>query len=112
MEYTGEQRRKHFRVEYPLVYRPRFTLNGNKFPVLDISEKGVRFVRTNKGWTPEVQRVKGAITFHDEQSYFLTGSIVRQEDNQVALYLDEGLPFKRVMAEQQYLIRRFIGYRD
>ncbi len=44
MDSIADQKRKHFRIPYPLQYRPKITFNHKDFfPVIDLSEHGVRF---------------------------------------------------------------------
>jgi hypothetical protein len=40
---TPEQRRQCYRISYPLAERPRLILAGRTYPIIDLSEEGIRF---------------------------------------------------------------------
>ena len=72
--YSGEDRRRYFRVEYPSEDRPQLKVGDTMFDVLDISERGLRFTAPEGAKFGEW--VKGFITFHDQKTMEVEGKIV------------------------------------
>lgn len=102
------QRRAYFRVVYPSDYRPVLFIKGCQYPVLDISEAGVRFL--NRQHTPLPEDVFSAcVQFQDGEQIQIVGKVIRVQENQVALMLlIRGIPYRKVIAEQIFLRRQ--GY--
>ncbi len=69
----------------PSDHRPTIRIGIQEFDVIDISERGVRFVNdkkvTQKGW------VNGCIVFPGKVSIDVDGVIVRDEDGDMGLHL-------------------------
>jgi len=104
------QRRAYFRVVYPVSARPRLTIEMQIYEVLDISEKGVRFHIGNKIF-PFDEIIKAMVTFHDKENLVLEGKVIRKEEDEVALLLTEAIPYRRIVKEQQFLIKNYPEYR-
>jgi hypothetical protein len=83
--YGGLEKREHPRTVFESQDRPRLKIGLQEFEVIDISEKGVRFVNDkkvgSKGW------VNGTIVFSDARSIDIDGIIVRQESGNLGLHL-------------------------
>jgi hypothetical protein len=84
-EYKGQERRQHPRTVFESQNRPRLKIGLQEFEVIDISEKGVRFVNDKKvnseGW------INGTIVFSDARRVDIDGIIVRQESGNLGLHL-------------------------
>jgi hypothetical protein len=102
---TGN-RRDFYRIPYPPEDRPRFVLGDSIGEVLDCSERGLRF-RSCSPEPPSVgQRVAGRLRFQRGEELFLTGCIVRIEEDEIAIHFEEaGIPFGTILQEQFYLRR-------
>ena len=96
--------RSYYRVEYPLRECPSFISDESKeYRVLDISEKGMR-LQKNENPTLEVGSVlKGTITLHTSGKADVTGKVVRDTEECIAVLLRVGIPFSQIVNEQQYL---------
>jgi hypothetical protein len=83
--HEGLERRQHPRTVFDSQDRPRLKIGLQEFEVIDISEKGVRFVNDKKvnstGW------INGTIVFSDTKSIDIDGIIVRQESGSLGLHL-------------------------
>ncbi len=108
-EYNGIERRKHPRVEYPPGRSPRLIINGDTYPVLDISERGIKFqARRKNGFNAALREVSGRIHFSDDRSAEVEGAIIRVEQSEhsedirvvIFLYEDRSISPERIAKEQ------------
>ena len=106
-----EQRREHFRVTYPLKYRPTVLLGGKAYGVIDISERGIRFGGARSGAFVVGQPVDCTIRFVDGDVLDLHGKIVRVAGATAAIHLTDSIPLKKVRSEDSYLIKNFPLFR-
>jgi len=103
-------RRDFFRIVYepsqrPLlrIEAPSLELTGeHEFEVLDISEKGIRFLNDQNVHFSET--VQGEIVFVDGETVPIEGHIVRGKGSQLSLKLSAAIPFKSVVKEQRRII--------
>jgi hypothetical protein len=83
--YAGLEKREYARRFYAPDHRPTIRIGLQEFDVIDISERGVRFVNDKKiirqGW------VNGTIVFTDKVPIHVDGVIVRDEDGHMGLHL-------------------------
>jgi hypothetical protein len=83
--YGGVEKRQHPRTVFGSQERPKLKIGLQEFEVIDISEKGVRFVNDKevgtKGW------VNGTIVFSDSRVVDIDGIVVRQEGGDLGLHL-------------------------
>lgn len=98
-----ENRRRHVRVFYPTrcpaKFMPEMILNHHNCLVLDISEGGIRFAISNSILVKNGP-VTALLRFPDGGAIEITGEVVRRTYNQVALKLEKGIPYSRIMSEQ------------
>ena len=84
-EYSGSEKRAYTRTNYPMDHRPTIRIGHQEFDIIDISERGVRFVNdkkiTQQGW------VNGTIVFPGQVPIDVDGVIVREEDGDMGLHL-------------------------
>ncbi len=83
--YEGVEKRQYPRTVFDSKDRPKLKIGLQEFEVIDISEKGVRFVNDKKvgtkGW------VNGTIVFSDSRSIDIDGIIVRGDSGNLGLHL-------------------------
>lgn len=98
-------RRRYYRIEYPWMERPRFVYESSISPVLECSERGVRFLTA--GEAPALgRRIEGRIGMRHGAEFQVAGSVVWSDRHNVALHLDETpIPFVAILREQLYLRR-------
>ncbi|MEE8573908.1 MAG: PilZ domain-containing protein [Thermodesulfobacteriota bacterium] len=104
-------RRKHFRLAYPVEDRPTVKIDastfyaipgpGGTFEVVDISERGIRFLASG-GMVPDL--VKGSVSINDNEPIEFTGSVVRTGGSEVCLHIEESIPARLIAREQRRLI--------
>ena len=84
-DYTGTEKREYTRRFFAPDHRPTIRIGPQEFDIIDISERGVRFVNDKKlfqdGW------VNGTIVFPDRVPIDVDGVIVREEDGDMGLRL-------------------------
>ena len=88
--YSGQEKRKHPRVEYPTTHRPTFRTVGYECKVKDISRGGLKFTHLEKkkleGW------VSGTLELDNGSSIDLEGIVVRTESKDMGLAFIVELP--------------------
>lgn len=97
-----ENRRQFVRVFYPTSclekFLPELIVDHRSCKVMDISEGGIRFVLPNAHQMKD-KTITALLRFPDGASFEITGSVVRRNYTQVALKLEKGIPYCRIMSE-------------
>ncbi len=96
------QRRAHFRLKFPPAHSPRIFIGGVAYSIADISEKGVRFNNPLRHRMPD-DLFPVYIWLHEGEPIKVTARVIRIEPRHIALYFPQGVPYKRILAEQVYL---------
>ncbi len=102
--------RNFFRLEYPKEARPRIEIRHDQYPVINLSERGVKFVfNANRQDLPaELEEdIDATIVFGDSTRTHVSGKILRVDTDALVLELSEGIPLQRIMTEQRLLLNRF-----
>ena len=102
----NDQRRRHFRIDYPSADRPVFRIGGADFAVVDIAEGGLRFEPQLKKFKPQEQ-IRGVITFADKASFIVHGHVLREDRGQIIVILAQGIPLARMLSEERYIIQKY-----
>ena len=104
-DYGGPERRRYFRLEYPPNECPQLRIGKKTFRIVDISERGIRFVNDINARFAEW--VRGVIIFQDGVSLEIEGKIVREHGDELAVQIVIApIPPARVLQEQRYLIAK------
>jgi hypothetical protein len=102
-----QNRRQHYRIVYPSVLAPRLILNALVFAVVDISEWGVRFKKSDYFvFRPGVE-VEGDITLFGGEKIHISGTIFRGQNDDVVIALDRKIPFSVILSEQTQLRKNY-----
>jgi hypothetical protein len=103
--------RQYYRIRYPLSYRPKIRIQNEDYGgvVVELSERGVRFICEGNIILSEGSALEVNITFRDGESFELTGEILRVTKEGVIVRFLDWLPLSRVMKEQIYLRNHFVG---
>lgn len=100
----------YVRVEYPAGNGPRLVVGKYEYEVIDISEKGVKFITDHpERFSPGLKEVEANIIFRDGKSCEIQGAILRIERTQfspetriaIFLYDEWGIPSSRISLEMQ-----------
>jgi hypothetical protein len=103
----AEQRREYFRVEYPIVERPVFSLTAGRFDVMDISEFGIKFYITVAHDFSPGQIIGGKVKFNDGRVLDIEGEILRCDDHSVSVRLTKSIPMMRIQKETVHLMMTY-----
>lgn len=108
-----DNKRAHFRIDYPPSERPSLFLYEHKtaYPVLDLSEKGVRFDCGDKLTLVAGIDLKATIQFKDGKAFAVSGKVVRfnQTTRQCAVRFSIGIPLQRMMEEHRSILKKYKG---
>ncbi len=109
-EHSGRNRREHYRVEYPISSRPKLIIEGIQYEVMDVSEKGIRFLSESSNEFQVESEVKGKIVFHDNEVQEVEGTILRVAEKQTIIYLSVNISFFIIVQEQRYIRDNFVDW--
>ncbi|MCC6317310.1 MAG: PilZ domain-containing protein [Gemmatimonadaceae bacterium] len=101
--------RSEYRIPYPPSARATFTLDGRTLPLVDCSERGLRYVSQGVARPEPGATVAGTVRLlSSRQPISVQGKVVRCEGDEVAVHLaSPGLPMQAIFAEQRHLARHF-----
>jgi len=105
---TDKERRESHRIRYPIPERPSlFLLEKKAYAILDVSSRGLRYVASG-AFTPSLyEPIKGVLHFRQGARVNIEGTVVRANDQEIALYLHKEIPFNILLAQQQYLRKHY-----
>lgn len=99
----NKDRRAYFRIVYPEGHRPKITIRGTSFDILDICEIGIRFLNPDQSKLPG-DIFQAVVTLHDDDPFNIIGRIIRVADAEAAMMITiRGIPYKKIITEQAYL---------
>ena len=97
---TDRDRREYPRIQHRLNRRPCLHINNRELEVLDISERGIRFINSTginfKEW------VRGTLVFSDKSTVSIHGIIVRRQGDTVSLQLIATIPSEMIAKENRH----------
>ena len=105
---NNRERRLYVRVEYPAGAGPRLVIGEHEYEVMDISEKGIKFITDHPDrFCPGLKEVVADIIFRDGKSCEIQGAILRIEraqlspETRIAIFLYDGwgIPSSRIDLE-------------
>ena len=106
------QRRAFHRIQFPLSERPQCLIGKTSFAVIDLSETSCRLSVLQQDAIPLEQLVRGLLKFADGEELAIEGHATRCEDDIVVMQLSSGVSFRKIIALQQVLHRKFPANRE
>jgi len=103
--------REYYRITYPTTLRPKLLVQGHTFEVVDVCERGIRFL-LGEAVPPDVgYEIAGTVRFRRGETVEVRGAVLRLTNGEIAARLDAGIPLRAVMEEQRFLLdrRRSLG---
>lgn len=110
MNGEGRERRTHFRIQYPYKERPPIRVGSRKYALVDICERGFRYVAEDQSIFKVNDRIFGAISFSDGEQALVWGVIARIRGHEVIVVDAEGISFSRALKEQRFLLKKYPGF--
>lgn len=107
MSYEFE--RAAYRIPYPPSARPRLMLGECEVPVVDCSERGLRFTVDGIAIPSVGSLIIGRVhLLSGGPALIVEGTVIRCQEGEVAVRLKApGIPVRAVFAEQRFLGQRF-----
>jgi hypothetical protein len=104
-EFKGVNSREFYRVTYPEKERPSLKIGEDELTVIDISEKGGKFLNDKDVKIDPDATIDGTITFHNGETISVEGTVLRAFNDQVVICFTktQGIPFSVILKEQRYL---------
>ena len=84
-KYKDTEKRSYARLVYPSMRRPKLKIKADKMDVIDISEKGVKFIKDKQQTLGEC--VHGTTELLSGKSIDIAGKIVWESNNEVGLLI-------------------------
>lgn len=91
--------RVHYAIDWPKRFLPRLYLGYKWFRLIDLCEKGVRFVATSSQFV-EGETISALIKFPDSALFEIEGVMLKRSEYEVVLILTKGIPYKLIYKEQ------------
>ena len=104
-----DDKRNHFRLQYPPPERPWIEIAGSKFEVFDLSEGGVRFDCGPTFRPAPKSPIQAKITFKDGTICLVRGSVLRfdAEKRHIIILLAVGVPYPKMMEEHRRILQKY-----
>jgi hypothetical protein len=99
------ERRQYYRLMYPQELAPEVVILGTTFRVLDIAEKGMRFLKDFYVRMDTGQSIRGVLIFQDLSKFEFQGYILRVVNREAVVIFLKNLPYQKIMSEQLFLQR-------
>jgi hypothetical protein len=105
---AGAERREFHRIRYPITACPSLFLEGKKaFLVMDVSVRGLRYAAPKTPVPNLYQLVKGILHFRRSARINVEGTVIRAQNDEIALYLHQEIPFNVLLAEERNLRKNY-----
>jgi len=78
-------------------------MNDHAFPVIDLSEKGIKISLSHECPAEVGESWSAVIEFRDGESISIEGVVLRRDDKCMIVELSKGISMKRMLAEQSRL---------
>lgn len=95
--------REYFRVQYPIDwpqrFLPRLYIGYKWFRLIDLCEKGLRFVTPAAGFAVD-ETITALLKFPTGPLFEIEGIILRHFGYETALLLTKGIPYEYIYKEQ------------
>lgn len=100
------QKRANYRIEYPRSLRPTLTIDHVAHEVINLSEKGIKFARTDH-YQPQVKDpILGTLTFANRESLAIVGRVLRLSGQFCVAVMRQGVPLPIILEQQRILLRK------
>ena len=101
-----QDKRNHFRIKFPIGFRPTVSMDMGTFEVIDLSEFGIKFDGEQIDWTPYDKPMEMVISFPGGDSKKVEGKVLRIANNEVVVLLSIPVPWRKIVELQRAIIQR------
>ncbi|MGB1580812.1 MAG: PilZ domain-containing protein [Nevskiales bacterium] len=106
VSYLYERRRK-YRLRYPIAERPVLLINDVSYRVSDLSEGGMQVVFGEDQRVPEDFPFKGTIRYVDGEEVVIVGKVLRSNQKGFTSEFEQGVSLRRIMRDQIRLRKQY-----
>ena len=106
------QRRMYHRIRFPVAEQPRWIVGDASFAVVDLAEASCRLARLSDDVIDWERPLSGILRFADGDQVWIEGQTVRQDSAGIVVQFTKGVTFKKVVALQRELLRKYPARRD
>jgi hypothetical protein len=99
--------REFHRIRFPISERPTFLHKDKSYPVIDVSIRGFCYSASGGPLPKPHDSIKGILRFRRGAQVKIEGTVVRIQNEEVALHLNQEIPFAVLLAEQRYLHKHY-----
>ena len=92
-----------------MASRPIVVCENDDFEVSEISEGGAKIVLHRRVILRNEEPFTGVIFFLSGDRAMLEGIVIRAEDGEMTVRLNEGISMKHMVDEQRFLQKRYLG---
>lgn len=103
----GSEQRRFYRLRYPISDRVMLHLDGEAYPVCEISQGGLRFCLDDFSPIRLQQRIRGIILLHSGGTTRVEGIVLRIVHSEVAVQLVTLIPPNIITEEEMYLLKAY-----
>lgn len=103
---ADDNRRHHFRIEYPSSSTPQLDFRGQTCSVVELSEGGGRIHGSEIHLAPDATAV-GTLQLVSGEALMREFELLRSEADMHVIRFTSPLDFSTIMAEQRWLIARY-----
>lgn len=86
-KYEAQEKRQYARLVYPSTKRPKFVVRDDEMEIIDISEKGIKFIKDKHSQIAEC--VHGTTKLLSGKSIDVAGKIIWERENEVGLLITQ-----------------------
>jgi hypothetical protein len=104
MDVDRSERRAFIRIEYPAEKRPRFIVDDHEMEVINLSERGLKFIDDGQLYGTTGKMVRGKIKFTNEKTVTLSGQIVWTRNNEIGVILNGRIAFSIMKEQESHLL--------
>ena len=94
------ERRKQYRLHYPINERPEIMIEDRQYQISDLSERGMKALFLDDHELPDGYPFAGHITYVNGDKTDVIGKVVRSTDHGFSAHFDEGVELRQIMEDQ------------
>ena len=106
-QHSQDDRRSHYRLEYPEAERPTVRIGSRGYEVSEISEGGAQILISSNEAGSLARSFTGVLTFKDGEVVPIAGDVIRATVTRLIVKLSKGVTLKQMLSEQIRLRKKY-----